>query len=386
MRAILIAAVAAVLGAVVAGGATIAEFSKPENPIPDIVSQPPVQPGQPRVSIEGGLTHDFGIMGMLETGKHTFIVKNVGDAPLVLTKGHTTCKCTLSEIEPGGIPKGETKEVRLEWTPKESTENFEQSAEIITNDPENPSFKLVIRGRVRETVKIEPNPAPLGQFSTNEPFTFDVRVYGYKDGPWKFEGFECAETETAEFFDIEARDLTDKELAKVEGPRNGQVLRIIVKPGMPMGNMHQTFRIKHNYEERGPVELHVMGKAVGDITIIGADWDNDREHIALDNVPSSEGKKTKLFLVVKGAHREETTFKVKSIEPESVLKVELGEPTGQGGKTMLWPLTIEIPKGAEPINRLGNELGRMARIEFETTHPDTPSFTLKLRFAITAEQ
>jgi hypothetical protein len=386
MRAIIIVAIAAVLGAAVGWGATRIEFRKPENPVPDIVSAPAIVPGQPRIEVEGGLTHDFGTMGLLETREHTFVVRNIGDAPLVLTKGHTTCKCTVSEIEAGGVPKGETKEVHLEWTPKESTENFEQSAEIITNDPENASIKLVIRGRVRETVKIEPNPAPLGQFSSNDVFTFDVKVFAFREQPWQFEGFECVDTATAEFFDIEAREMTPQELRLLDGAYNGQVLRLTVKPGMPMGNFQQTFRLQHNYEERGPLEWHVMGKAVGDITILGPDWDDEREYVALGNIPSSAGRKTKLFLVVKGAHRESVSFKVKSVDPESVLKVELGKPTGQGGKTLLWPVTIEIPQGAEPINRLGNELGRTARIEFETTHPDTPSFTLKLRFAITGEQ
>ncbi len=55
--------------------------------------------------------YEFGVMELYETGKHEFVFKNTGEAPLVLQKGSTTCKCTLSQLEDCSIQPGEERVV-----------------------------------------------------------------------------------------------------------------------------------------------------------------------------------------------------------------------------------------------------------------------------------
>ncbi|MBM4092928.1 MAG: DUF1573 domain-containing protein, partial [Planctomycetes bacterium] len=51
----------------------------------------------PRVRVDNP-THDFGRMDPLTERSHTFVIRNIGDAPLRLEQGPTTCKCTLSGL------------------------------------------------------------------------------------------------------------------------------------------------------------------------------------------------------------------------------------------------------------------------------------------------
>ncbi len=80
---------------------------------------------------------------------------------------------------------------------------------------------------------VEPPVVSMGQFSVADPLSYEVKLWSYLPDPWKMTGFECAHPETADHFDVEARDMTQEEVDRVQGAQNGQVLRILVKPGLP---------------------------------------------------------------------------------------------------------------------------------------------------------
>jgi hypothetical protein len=379
MRALLLCIVAAALGVAVAWGATQYEFREPEQVVPAGDSTTP----QPKVVVEGGDVFNFGTMQVGGTQKHTFVLRNTGTAPLVLTAGEPSCKCTISEFSTEPVQPGESREVLLTWTPMGAEEKFRQRAPIFTNVPEQHEITLTIAGRVAEFFKMDPNPLTLGQFSPKEGSTHEINVWGFQPTPWKFKGYQCLDTDTAEFFSVEARDMTADEIARSPGAANGQILLLTVKPGLPFGAIRQRLSITYNDEQSKPAELTIMGKAVGDISIVGKDFNTNNEYVDLGNVRRATGKKSNLSLLVKGPHRGQVKFKIKEIEPDS-LQVTLGEPMPQG-KSVAWPLVVEVPPGTEPVNRLGSELGRLGRIELETGTPEVPNSVVKLRFSVTAD-
>jgi hypothetical protein len=386
MRGFLVAVVAALFGVVAAWGMTRREFPRPEEPLPQLQLTSAAAQDDPQVVVEGSDTFEFGAMEVFGTRSHTFQLRNDGGAPLTLKKGATTCKCTISELEEGAIAPGESREVTLEWTPKAATDQFEQTAEILTNDPRRPTVRLRVVGRVRDSLRIEPREVALGQLPSTEATSFDIKVWSYQPEPWRMTGSEFLQEKTAQYFRVEARDMTAEELASQEDAKNGQVLRVVVEPGLPLGNINQTLRIKQEKEGRSPLDIHITGKAVGDITAFGAAYNSDREYLDLGNVRSGQGAKAKIFIAVKGTHRGDTKLSIQEVDPAATLKVTLGEPTSFSGKTVLWPLTVEIPPGAEPVNRLGSETDKVAHVNIATTHPDIPVFTVRLRFAVTREE
>ena len=60
-------------------------------------------------------THDFGTLDPLTVHEHVFVIRNAGDAPLELTEGPTTCKCTLARLGQNTVPPGGKATVMLQW-------------------------------------------------------------------------------------------------------------------------------------------------------------------------------------------------------------------------------------------------------------------------------
>src|SRR5438045_6779062 len=120
MRALLLSICAAALGVAAAWGATRYEFRKSEQVVPARSGSVP----QAKVVVEGGNTFNFGMMQLGQTRSHTFVLRNIGDAPLELKAGHPSCKCTVSEFSTDPVPPGETREVLITWTPPGVEEKF----------------------------------------------------------------------------------------------------------------------------------------------------------------------------------------------------------------------------------------------------------------------
>jgi len=381
MRAWLVGIIAAALGGAAAWGATRYEFRHAEQAV--VLQQ--VTGPQPKVVVEGGANFNFGTMQLGQTLDHKFILHNVGDAPLELTAGRPSCKCTISEMEAGPVPPGESREVLVTWTPKGIEENFRQRAPIHTNDPERPEIDLQIGGDVREFYKLEPTQISLGQFSPTESSTYEIKVWGYLETPWKMRSYECLDADNARYFSLEATDMTPKQIAGSPGAVNGQMLTLTVKPGISLGHVRQRLAITYNDEPK-PIEVTISGRAVGDITVVGKDYSTAGDYIDLGNVPKGTGKKSKVSLLVKGAHRDQVKLKIVSVDPASSLKAQLGEPVSVGGKSISWPLLVEIPSDAATANRIGSEVAPMGRIVFQTGTPDVPDFNVRVRFSVTEDQ
>jgi hypothetical protein len=384
MRALLVAVSAAAVGLVAAWGATKAEFRRGENPV-GIIATPAIESGggRPKLEVDGSTIHDFGTMGADETGRHVFVILNLGDAPLTLTKGKTTCTCTLSELEQGPLAPGETREVTLEWTPKTASDRFSQSAEIITNDPERSIVQLVVQGAIRDYFRMMPPQVNLGEMTTLDAKAPEVKIWSYRLEPFTITNLAPRDGRSASHFTLSSRAMTPDEVAAEKDARSGQVVQIAIEPGLPIGSLGQKIRVEHNYADEKPLEIEVNGKVVGDITLLGAAYDSEHDFVRVGSVSSEQGFRTRVYIAVKGPHRSETNLSVRSADPASSLQATLGEPKDRNAPTVLWPLDVEVPVGAEPTNRVGTEVGKLARIELDTTHPDVPVFAIRVRMTVT---
>ncbi len=73
-------------------------------PSPGVRFLPKDQP-QPRIVVPAGV-HDFGSLGPKDIVTQTFVIRNSGAAPLVISRAYTTCGCTTAEITARVIPPG----------------------------------------------------------------------------------------------------------------------------------------------------------------------------------------------------------------------------------------------------------------------------------------
>ena len=336
-----------------------------------------------RVEVVNGEKYDFGQMERTGKLSHDFILKNVGTAMLRLDKGGTSCEaCTIAELEKNELQPGETTKVSVNWTAFQMEPDFHKEAYIRTSDPERRILRLIIEGKVVVTMRMEPLELKLKDIAVGDATTSQVRFWLFTDEPPEFQSPEFAEADTAEFFEVTLTPISGEQLGKSQGAKSGMVMTVNVKPGLPLGAITQTIRLKTNVKGMEQIELPITGKVLGDLTFIGGkNFYPNTGTLSLGAVKQNAGTKATLHIRVQGPHRRDVQLKVGSVEPEDVLKVSIGEPKEpNGGVVIIYPLTIEVPPGSRAVVRDGGQDNSYGRVMIETTHPDSKELPLKVSF------
>ncbi|MDD4786002.1 MAG: DUF1573 domain-containing protein, partial [Pirellulales bacterium] len=174
----------------------------------------------------------FGSMANHMVASHEFEFRNVGTAPLKLTKGQTTCKCTLSDIGDGVIPAGASGVVKLEWSGQDIVGPYAQTATIITNDPHRPAVHLRIHGEMTAKVRLFPEELVYSSITAGQSAIASARLYSYMPKPLEITG---AEVEPPDHFQIAYSPLPPDEVSQEKYAKCGYLVTVTAKPGLPLG-------------------------------------------------------------------------------------------------------------------------------------------------------
>jgi hypothetical protein len=335
----------------------------------------------PRVTLVNGETHDFGVMEQNASRSHVFVLRNDGGQTLRLTKGETTCKCTLFEIAKTTLEPGEATDVTLTWEAKTEGPEFTQSAEIGTNDPQRSALRLVVAGKVRHALRAERGELIFNQLTSNDEVTRTIRVFAYLRDDLQVEKHELRDAALSKYFQVEITPLTKETLAEEADAKSGVEVAVTIKPGLPLGKLSQAIRLHTNFPEQPPLEIPFNGQLLGDITLAGPQTNADTNTINLGTLEPGQGAKVSAFLLIKGPHRDATQLKIATVQP-AFLKVELGSEVRDNPKFVRVPLTVELPTSAPPGNFLGVNENAIGTIDLETTHPTAPTLRLKVKFLV----
>lgn len=381
MRLIFLLPAVVVLGVI--GGVAIAyvEFGPMFQGTQAVAGSSTASQGPQPEAVAEQMTFNFGAIELGGSMRHSFTVKNAGQAPLKLTKGSTTCKCTLSELDNSEIPPGGEGSVSLEWKGEGEIGPFRQTATILTNDPKQPRLTFTVEGELTEAITVEPYELVFTSISAREPYEAELRLYARHSEDLKVTDYRVEGRSGSEQFELTFEPLTEDEL-KANDAKSGVLARVVTKPVLPLGPIRQKIVLQTNLASKPTVEVPLRGMVVSDISVIGPDWNNERSTLQVGLVQSAQGAKRTLRLVTRGEYRNDVRFSVHSKYPE-FLKVSLGEIEGVGqGQVTQVPITIEIPPGSPAANHLGTSIGRLGEVVLKTTHPDVPEMTLRLQFAI----
>jgi len=366
------------------------EFAKvtnqfePHNQAPGAIPNIGLAKVGPKAVVVDGIDFNFGVGQRNGTLNHTFVFRNDGDEPLKLEKGATTCKCTLSELKTGEVPPGGTADVRLDWKLITAGEEFRQVAEIHTNDPRQPSISLTVHGTVTDLVRLDPPDLVLTNVSANDGTTATVHVYGFKVQDLQVLSHEFTNQHTASFFSLDWRPATAEELGKGHGATIGMTGTLTVKPGLPLGPINQTIRVKTNVPEMPQMDLEITGSVVSDISLVGPSPFVEKHSILMFGiVPRARGTSAKLRVLIKGPYRKDVTLKVGQVDPADVLQVTLGDAQEiNDGVIRMFPLEVKIPPGARVVNHLGSDQAKYGTITLESSHPTVKEIPIKVKFAV----
>lgn len=334
--------------------------------------------------------HAFGSMPVGGAGSHVFHVRNAGPAPLRLTRGASSCSCTIggfaaadgtTAAESTVVPPGETAPVTVRWTGKGSGP-FRQQVTILTDDPRRPEIPFVVEGAVLPSWKPLPATIVLPRVSAKSGAAGGITVFTYGPRAPDVKSLTIDHPEAESLFSLSTSPLAAADLAAEPGATGGFHIEVQAKPGLPPGRLRQTVTAVFDMGEEVTAELPLEGIVASDLLITGPGWNSDRQALMLGTVSGAAGRKTRLFLTVKGEHRDAVRPEVREVVPASLV-VSVGEPAAVGtGGSLRIPLEIAVPPGSRPANHLCSQSGPPGRIVLATGHPEAPTLTIPVCIAI----
>ncbi len=116
-------------------------------PIPFLPNDGP----QPEIAVNERF-YDFGSIGPTEVVTREFVVANLGEAPLTISRAYTTCGCTTADFTSSVIPPGKVVLVTLRFDAgfhDTAGQSVRRGIIIENNDPDRPSAEIWVQASVR---------------------------------------------------------------------------------------------------------------------------------------------------------------------------------------------------------------------------------------------
>jgi hypothetical protein len=321
--------------------------------------------------------YDFSIMAVDEQRKHTFVVRNEGEAPLKLKKGTSTCKCTLSELARQEIAPGDSAEIELAWTPKASDEEFRQTAYVWTNDPEHKQLELSVHGRVAQLVELRPGQWELGTISEGIASSVSGTIHSAVVDDLELTAIETSSPLIA----AEYTRLSESELQELDpDAKAGYRVEATIRPEMAIGSFKETvtLHVEADGSKRFPIEMRGMRSGpLQFVKMPGYTWYPENLAMSFGRFKASEGRKGSVLLIVHGM--KDKTFEFTDVQVDSeFLTVDLKPNVpGDTGERQAYTLTVEVPPGGPALSRVQKDA---ADIVVTTNHPDAPEIRLHAEY------
>ncbi len=334
---------------------------------------PPISPTGPHPkAIVDKPQFDFGVLEVDQKATHKFVVRNEGEAPLKLVKGHTTCKCTLSSLDEGEIAPGKSATVELSWKVPGTTEDFRQVATILTNDPENTKIELVVHGSAMARVMFPQSTHwRVADIVGDKPAHVEGTMFSGILDKFNVVGFEYA----TPLMKAEAEPLPVEALKDFKG-KCGYVIKVSLEAGTPVGTFTYPLVIKtdipkvtEDLKPDGTLDLlvNISGRRSGPLSIFGKYWNEEYVTFDFGSFEAAKGRKIELNMFVIDAPEAGLNFTSVECDPPE-LKVELRPDPNFKGKSRRYFLDLEYPPHS-PLATRTHDSQNMGRIKVKTNHP-----------------
>lgn len=328
---------------------------------------------QPKAVVDE-VKHNFGRLAVSATGRHDFMIRNEGTAPLKLAKGTTTCKCTGFSLGLLEIAPGASAPIHLEWEKHEPQKEFSQTATIWTNDPEHPKFELEVTGDVVPTLMVVPEGVwTIGALSENSTNTVKGYIAAYQVDSFEITGIETS----ADFVTVQATPLGEQML-KDSGALSGYELVCTVAPKMPAGNFRERVKVNLTIPDAPQVQFYVQGSRIGPFQVIGPGWTQSVNTLNMGRCKAAEGKKVQISLFATPPANGALEFGEPQVTPP-LLKVSVrrDESFSTSGGRQRYHITFEAPPGVA-AGRWQKDTA--IQVVLPCNHPEVASLKLNVDF------
>ena len=91
---------------------------------------------------------DYGEVEYASNGEREFVIKNTGDAPLIITKTKGSCGCTVPTKPTEPILPGKSAVMKVKYDTKRANQPFSKSITVTSNAVNFPTKVVKIKGKV----------------------------------------------------------------------------------------------------------------------------------------------------------------------------------------------------------------------------------------------
>ena len=120
----------------------------------------------------------FGEMSNDRDVIHPFVIRNVGEAPLLIRNVRTSCGCTTTEITSKEIPAGGESRITAKFSLRGRSGPQEKNIYIESNDPQTPTFSLQLAGTATIEIAAQPAYVDFGRLKKGVRAEREVRIVG----------------------------------------------------------------------------------------------------------------------------------------------------------------------------------------------------------------
>jgi len=197
------------------------------------------------------LNYDFGEVFHLDSYGYAFIVRNRGNADLVIEDVKPGCGCTAAKFDKVIAPGKEGK-IELVVDGNKVHGEFNKAAEVRTNDPDHPNISLSISGKEIPFVSVVPDGTVYLHGRPGEAVEKELTISSNeKDVDFKVTGVTS--------------NIDDKiKYSYAPGPKKGEyVVKVSKNPSLPILSTYGSLII-HTTSKKAPdttLQVHVMTKS-----------------------------------------------------------------------------------------------------------------------------
>lgn len=343
-----------------------------------------------KLEVVNGAELDFGVMMRGTKRSHKFIFKNVGDGDAKIWFKTSTCKCTVGKFTDATLKPNEETEVELEWKAENSADEFSQTATIGSNCPSQEEIKLSIRGRIGQAYMFDPPSHSHGDIYSNQETVIQFRIYSMQAVPMNLGSGQTKDSVLSKRVKVEVGE--EREIKPGEFPEMADARRMVectvrLDRGLPAGPLNLDLQIARR-EEGEPddtefLTYNIRGRVVTPVRIIaGDDYNETRNILNLGAAKATQGLKKSIMMAIRTEDSgKDPNLRIGKIVPEQV-KATIGTPKISATQR-IYPLTLELPAGTEPIELDGTFSKDFGKIVIETDMESSPTIPIFLKFRLT---
>ena len=349
------------------------------NPDPAVEARPQVAKQGPfPQAVTSERDYQFGHMGINETRQHHFRIENKGEAPLVIVKGPTECKCTISSLTTHEVPPGASAEVEVSWTPPEADATFEKSAIVWTNDPQLSEIRFRISGKVGRPLAVSPTNWNAGTVAENDGGKVVGILVSDIDAGFKILSVEPSDRNVR----LSYKPMSASALHRIR-MLAGYEFTVSLDKRIPIGTFRGRVKILTTLEPTTPLEVELTAVRPGPIRFLPAvplvgyaRWNAEKTVLNLGRFRHEVGCKTALPAFVYDMPGKFQMLGAKSSDDFVKVSLEPNPASGQGQQQGI-RFVFEVPPGSPPVNYFTQ---KPVHITVQTNHPALKNIDFDLQF------